>query len=109
MITLRGHTFMTAPLSAGAIVLDLGANKGNFSARVGERFGCRCIAVEANPELVPEIAKLPGVRAVHAAIAPHDGEIVLNLNSNSESSTILESKSAGGMASGTADSAAGSV
>jgi FkbM family methyltransferase len=94
MLTVRGHTFMPGPLSASSVVVDLGAHKGEFSLEVVQRFGCRCIAVEANPALLTVVKAVPGVEAVWGAVGGVDGEVELHLSTNSEASTVLRAHDA---------------
>ena len=53
--TVRGHTFIPAPLNRSSTVVDLGAHLGEFSQEMATRFGCRCVAVEANPNLIDQV------------------------------------------------------
>ncbi len=89
MQTVRGHTFMPRELSAGSVVVDLGAHKGEFSQDVQKQLGCRCIAVEANPELIESAKATPGVEAVCCAVWDAEGELDLCLSENTEASTVL--------------------
>lgn len=61
--TVRDHTFLTRPLEQrGAVVLDLGANFGDFSQTIRRRYACECIAVEPNDTcrtVVSEFLALP--------------------------------------------------
>jgi FkbM family methyltransferase len=88
MITLRGHSFFPAPLGAHSIVIDLGAHRGEFSKQIKSRFGCRCIAVEANPKLIDFVRAVDGVEAYACAIAASDGEVTLHFSKNLEASSI---------------------
>ncbi len=89
MRTLRGHTFMPAPLGPASTVVDLGANVGDFSTLIRRSYGCRVIAVEANPQLVERVRAIEGVEALHAAVTDRSGEIELMLSDNPEASTVL--------------------
>jgi FkbM family methyltransferase len=68
------HTFAPAFLPDDAVVLDLGANKGLFSRKMERRYGIRCIAVEADPDLCL-LLKDRGIAAYNLAITDHVGEI----------------------------------
>jgi len=55
MRTLRSlcdHHFLVDIIDSRTIVVDLGANLGEFLAKLNEMYGCRCYAVEASPTLV---------------------------------------------------------
>ena len=88
-LDLQGHTFFPSPLNRTSTVVDLGANRGEFSRRVLQRFQCRCIAVEPNPSLVDRIRALPGIEVAWAAVGDSDRQIELYLSDNSEASTAL--------------------
>jgi FkbM family methyltransferase len=75
VVTISGHTFVPLGLGPGATVVDLGANRGNFSNAVRQRFGSRCIAVEASPGLAEQLRSIPGIEVQHAAIAGRRGEL----------------------------------
>lgn len=70
------------------MVLDLGANLGEFTQQVYARWGARCISVEANPELC-RAWRGPG-SAINAAITGVDGETDFHIAANLESSSIYE-------------------
>jgi len=95
VLTLRGHTFMPGPLSALSVVVDLGANEGEFARAVVERFGCRCIAVEANPRLAKRLRGLPGIEALWCAVGGREGETDLFLSEKSDASTVLGDRAGG--------------
>jgi FkbM family methyltransferase len=100
--TIREHTFFANPVGPGAVVLDLGAHNGEFARGVTERFGARCIAVEASAEMAAKIAATDRIEVRHAAIAGHDGEATLNLAANYEASSIHGGEAARGTESVTA-------
>jgi FkbM family methyltransferase len=83
------HTFMSQGVSRDSVVLDLGANRGGFSHAMIDRFGCRCIAVEANPTLCAAIRPHPRLTVVHAAVAPQGGELPFYVCREDEASSLL--------------------
>ena len=88
MITLRGHSFMPAPLDRSSTVIDLGAHRGEFSRQIIDRFGCRCVAVEANPSLLDKVRAANGVEPLWGAITDRDGSSIFYLSDNPEASTL---------------------
>jgi len=62
---ISDHYVLAAWLTPQSIVLDLGANVGDFSREISSSFGCRCVAVEPAPAnflkipATPLITKLP--------------------------------------------------
>ncbi|HYE61173.1 MAG TPA: FkbM family methyltransferase [Phycisphaerales bacterium] len=90
MITLRGHTFLPAPIGPGSLVVDLGANTGDFSRQVRARYGCRVCAVEANPDLVPKVRAIEGVEVIHAAAVGRRGPIEFRLSDDILASSVCD-------------------
>jgi FkbM family methyltransferase len=88
MLTLRGHTILPGPLGPSSTIVDLGANRGEFAREARDRFRCRVIAVEANPRLISEIARIPGVKACHCAIAGQNGEAAFYLSEDTEAGAL---------------------
>ena len=83
------HTILAQDLSSQSVVVDLGANLGRFSHGIVERFGCRSLAVEANPSLCARIASDPRISVLNLAVAATSGTIPLHLSGNCERSSIL--------------------
>ena len=50
------HTIHPDYIRAGAVVLDLGANHGEFSRAMADKYGAVCYMIEANPQLAEELA-----------------------------------------------------
>jgi FkbM family methyltransferase len=70
---VRGYTFLKQPLAPGAVVVDLGANRGDFAAEMVRKFGCTAYAVEAVQEIYEQIPQSPSLTAYHVAIGGTDG------------------------------------
>jgi FkbM family methyltransferase len=95
ILTIEGHTVDVRPIGKDSVILDLGANRGRFSQRIHELTGCRCVAVEANPELCAEVRRQTSATVYCYAIAGREGSVRLRINENSEGSTILDVARAG--------------
>ena len=54
-LSIAGHTFLPTYLRATSVVVDLGANSGEFSLGVANRFGCQVHALEPVPQLSSRI------------------------------------------------------
>jgi FkbM family methyltransferase len=74
------HSFITDGLTAEAVVVDLGMNRGEFSRRVSAGFGCRIVGVEPVPELYAALPKLPRVVAEPCAVTADGQPVQLHLN-----------------------------
>jgi FkbM family methyltransferase len=88
-LALHGHTFLRSALTDSSVVVDLGANAGEFSRKMVHNFHCRCIAVEPNPSMLERIRELSSVELAWTAIGDCDGHIELYLSDNPEASTTL--------------------
>lgn len=86
---IRGHSLYTPPLGADSVVVDLGANRGDFALQMSRRFGGRYYLVEGNPDLQEGLRTLTPFALLPYAIAPRDGPIRFNLAKNDEGSSIL--------------------
>ena len=79
------HSFLEAPVRrGGAVVVDLGCNRGGFATGMIGRYGATVYAVEPVPELFAALPQLPGLHAEQLAIVG-DGaaEVELLLNEGS--------------------------
>jgi FkbM family methyltransferase len=88
LATIREHTFLTDPLDGEALVVDLGANRGEFSRDVSRRFGARCLAVEASRELAGTITESGSVCARHLAVGGNDGTVEFHVSDRCDSSSL---------------------
>jgi FkbM family methyltransferase len=91
LIQIEGHTIWRPALNHQSIVLDLGANKGNFSHGILKQFNCHCYAVEANPHISKSIRHHQRLTVLNCAISTKSGKIPFYLSSNPEASSILTS------------------
>src|SRR5262249_40125580 len=77
------------PLDSDSVVLDLGANRGEFAKQMSNRYGGTYYLVEANPVLA-EALRVEGRFPVwHCAVAATEGPIHFNISQNDEGSSIL--------------------
>jgi FkbM family methyltransferase len=86
---IRGHSLYTPPLGADSVIVDLGANHGEFALQMSRRFGGRYYLVEGNPDLQDGLRAQTPFRVLPYAVAPRDGPIRFNLAKNDEGSSIL--------------------
>jgi FkbM family methyltransferase len=89
IISFREHHFIHS-LNAQSLVLDLGAHKGEFSAQISREFGCRCIAVEANPALFGGIVENALVKKYHYAVSGQSGPVHFHVSENPEASSTMK-------------------
>lgn len=86
--TIRDHTFFTNRLGPDSIVLDLGANRGEFAQEITRRYGVSCLAVEPNSELAGSITPTDRIRVRRLAIADRDGPVDLQVSDETEASSL---------------------
>ena len=89
----RGHTIVPN-LSDKSIVCDFGANRADFSVQIIRRFGCRCYAVEPNKDLILGYPSLSGLRVFNYALGGANGQTMLKIGEDCESSSIVAAPSA---------------
>jgi len=85
---IRGHALLAGALPPSPIVLDLGANHGDFSRQMSEQFGATCRLVEANPDLSTKL--MSEFEVDNFAVAGERGTVHLNIAANDEGSSILQ-------------------
>jgi FkbM family methyltransferase len=74
------HSFAPILLGPGSMVVDLGGNRGEFSTKIIDRFGCCVLAVEPVPALYEAFPKRDRLTVVHAAATGAPGEVQINVN-----------------------------
>ena len=72
------HSILTSAIpAAGAVVLDCGANQGDFAKWASDRFGATVYSFEADPVLAKRLPACRGVHWFNVAIAGEDGRMTL--------------------------------
>ena len=83
IVEIEQHYLVASALSDQAVVMDLGANMGRFSAQIIARFGCGVFAVEpeqANFDAIPNHAAL---RKLQVAVGGKCGRSGIRISSDS--------------------------
>jgi len=89
-ISVRGHTILSHPLMNKApVLIDVGANHGDFSREIQKKFGGEFFLAEANPTLADALIQ-EGWHVWNCAVSDTDGEIAFHLAENDESSSVLQ-------------------
>jgi hypothetical protein len=65
---IKTHSIYTRPIRDGYVVVDLGANVGQFTEETNKRFGCICYAVVPIPELYSQIGANESIHKYNFAI-----------------------------------------
>ncbi len=82
------HSFFSAPLEGGAIVVDLGANQGEFAATIIDKYNVAVYAVEPVPKLFGNLPKHEKFHPQQIAIGGEEGEITINVYDDRCASTV---------------------
>jgi FkbM family methyltransferase len=87
---IAGHTFLPSLIGPSSVVLDIGANQGQFARAIVRDFDCRVHAVEPNPYLCASLQELaiPGVTVHGVALAGTRGLRPFLVMNNSEASHV---------------------
>jgi FkbM family methyltransferase len=85
------HTFLPRLINPDSIVLDLGANRGEFSHGIIERFRCRVVSAEPIRELCDQIRSHPLLEVHAIAIGGRNQNVAMNIFSGRcECASVLE-------------------
>jgi FkbM family methyltransferase len=72
-----GHSFLARELGSPSLVVDLGANNGDFATWVAERFGSEVYGIEPDPEAYSRITQSGAVRVLPCAVGGSNSSAVL--------------------------------
>jgi len=84
---IGGHSLCPSIINEAPVVIDLGANRGEFTRAVIERFNAKVHAVEASPGLCSMLPHCPGCLCYNFAISGSCGREAFHLSSNSEANS----------------------
>ena len=87
--TIHWHTLHPRYLGPESVVLDLGANIGQFAQAIAKRFGCRCVAVEPSPKLFDVIPNIPRISKLQTAVADKSGVMPFHIAPHSVASSLV--------------------
>ncbi len=86
--TIRGHTFFAHCLNRDSVIVDLGANRGEFAEQVSRTFHARCYSVEALPSLFQTLPTLDRVTFFNYAISAKNEPVTFYLSDDPEGASI---------------------
>ena len=78
-VEICNHSFLPRFVDSGSVVVDLGANRGDFSHAMMRRFGCKVIAVEPVAELFDGIERDPRLNLLPIAVGGKNQRIAINV------------------------------
>ena len=89
LATVKTNTFYARALNEGCVVVDLGANVGEFASAITTRFdGVTCHALEAVSSIFCQIPNTAHVQKYNLAISDRDGPVHLFVSTNRECNSI---------------------
>lgn len=89
LVNVCGHSFFPDLIEKGDIILDCGANQGDFSRWCSQQLDSRIISFEADPDLFSQLPDLENVEFIEAAVAARSGRISFALGASQCSSAIF--------------------
>lgn len=89
-----GHSFLGRRIVQGGVVLDLGANRGEFAERMAREYSARVYSVEPVPELFRELKEWPGGKKFNYCIGSETGEVTLSFPKNRCATTYASAEDA---------------
>jgi FkbM family methyltransferase len=84
------HTLHPRFIGKDSVVVDLGANEGNFSQAMVREFGSACHAVEPDPAIFARIPAHDRIRKYCFAIGGTDGRVPFSVAESSLASRVVE-------------------
>ncbi|WP_333688603.1 FkbM family methyltransferase [Methylococcus capsulatus] len=90
IVTVCDHSFMPGLLEQGDLILDCGANRGEFSRWCSQNWTNPVLAFEADPRLFPNLPVLENVTFIERAVAAFEGVMGFTLACHRCSSGVLK-------------------
>lgn len=84
---IKGHTFLSRILRSESVVIDLGANRGEFAREIDKEYKCRVYLIEANPHLVVLLPSTERIQSFNYAISDSNRLVRFFISDNLESSS----------------------
>jgi FkbM family methyltransferase len=78
-IEICNHSFLPRFIDEGSVVVDIGANHGDFAYAVIQRFGCRVVSAEPVKELYDGLAADPLLEVLPVAVGGKNQTIAMNI------------------------------
>jgi FkbM family methyltransferase len=88
--TIQGHSIYVPALNSDSVVIDLGANRGEFARQMSARFGGRYFLVEANPQLAEQLRAEDRFPVWHCAVADKEDVVDFHIATSDLGSSLLE-------------------
>ena len=92
---LKTHTIYSKILNSDSLVIDLGANVGQFSQAITREFNCRCYALEAVPSVYSQLPENGLVKKFNYAISDRNEPWKIYTSDNIECNSISQEFASG--------------
>jgi len=89
---IRDHHFVKSLLGRQSVVIDLGANEGDFARGVTGLVSCRCFAVEASPQLASRLKSSCSIKYFNYALGADNEPKTLFIADRSDSNSLIHFK-----------------
>jgi len=86
----KTHTIYSKILESDSLVIDLGANVGQFSEAITREFNCRCYAIEAVPSVYSQLPETGLVKKFNYAISDRNEPLKIYTSDNLECNSISQ-------------------
>ncbi len=87
---LQTHSIYSKILDSDSLVIDLGANLGQFSEAITREFKCSCYAIEAAPSLYSKLPENGLVKNFNYAISDRNEPLKFYISDNIECNSISQ-------------------
>jgi len=87
---LKTHTIYSKILGSDSLVIDLGANVGQFSEAIIREFNCTCYAIEAVPFVYSQLPENRLVKKFNYAISDRNEPLKIYTSDNPECNSISQ-------------------
>ena len=87
---LKTHTIYSKILDSDSLVIDLGANVGQFSEAITREFNCTCYAIEAVPSVYSQLPENGLVKKFNYAISDRNEPLKIYTSDNRECNSISQ-------------------
>ncbi len=87
---LKTHTIYTKILDSDSLVIDLGANVGQFSEAITRELNCRCYAIEAVPSVYSQLPENGLIKKFNYAISDRNEPLKIYTSDNLECNSISQ-------------------
>ncbi|NJK70039.1 MAG: FkbM family methyltransferase [Microcoleus sp. CSU_2_2] len=90
LIDLKTHTLYSKIIDSDSLVIDLGANVGQFSEGITSAYQCQCYALEAVPAVYSQIQENRLVKKFNYAISDRNEPLTIYISDNRECNSISQ-------------------